>query len=106
MRSRLRQAREELGEQVVWTLLDPRVPQGEKLRLLREVRGMSQKLLSQRSGLSHRFISYVESGGRRIGRREVALRLDQALEAGGYLAMGLGFIPDWFGEEVAYVSAA
>lgn len=95
MRVSMRQVYEELGEHVVRTLLDPKVSQGQKLLLLRQVRGYSRNRLRRASGISNAFIRMVEEGKRRVGRRETALKLDQGLRAGGYLAMGLGFMPDW-----------
>ena len=95
MRSGLKQVREELGDRVVHTLLDPRVPQGQKLALLRKLRGLSAKQLGHASGVSDTFVRFVEQGKRRIGRRDMALKLDRGLRAGGYLALGLGFLPEW-----------
>jgi transcriptional regulator with XRE-family HTH domain len=95
MDSVLKRAREELGDRVVHTLLDPRVSQGQKLKLLRELRGLSAKQLGHASGVSDTFIRFVEQGKRRIGRRDMALKLDRGLRAGGYLALGLGFLPEW-----------
>ena len=76
--------------------VNTRITPGEMLKTLRELQGMTQKELSEESGIPQSNISAIESGATQLGR-ERALSLARTLKVHPAVIL----FPDFDGSEVA-----